>query len=98
MHYRVIPPTRTQISGTCRAFPQVFCRILRLQKVFTARHRPLPWSFIAAECGYFDQARFIHDFKALSGQTPAMYFSEAHEMSEYFTRKNRLSDFYNTTA
>lgn len=78
--------------------PKFFCRILRLQKVFkaAARHRPLPWSFIAAECGYFDQAHFIHDFKAFSGQTPAMYFSEAHEMSEYFTRKNRLSDFYNT--
>lgn len=78
--------------------PKFFCRILRLQKVFkaVASHRPLHWSFIATECGYFDQAHFIHDFKEFSGQTPAIYFSEAHEMSEHFTRKNRLSDFYNT--
>ncbi len=78
--------------------PKFLCRILRLQKVFkTVELNPaVNWSFIASECGYYDQAHFIHDFKDFSGQNPSAYFSEDREMSEYFTRKNRLSDFYNT--
>lgn len=31
------------------------------------------WPKLAAELGYFDQAHFIKDFKALVGQTPAEY-------------------------
>jgi len=78
--------------------PKFFCRILRFQKVFKAAAQPqkVNWSCIAAECGYYDQAHFIHDFKAFSGQNPSAYFSEDHALSEYFTRKHRLSDFYNT--
>lgn len=85
---------QTQVGLT----PKFFSRLLRFQKVFKAvsqNHR-LGWSFIAAECGYYDQAHFIHDFKAFSGQNPSAYFREDHQMAEYFTRKNRMSDFYNT--
>jgi len=78
--------------------PKFLCRILRFQKVFRAveLYQKLGWSFIAAECGYYDQAHFIRDFKEFSGQNPSVFFSEDHRMAEYFTRKNRLSDFYNT--
>jgi AraC-like DNA-binding protein len=78
--------------------PKFLCRTLRFQKVFKAveRHQTVNWGFIASECGYYDQAHFIHDFREFSGQNPTAYFSQDHEMSEYFTRKNRLSDFYNT--
>jgi AraC-like DNA-binding protein len=78
--------------------PKFLCRTLRFQKVFKAveRHQAVNWSFIASECGYYDQAHFIHDFNDFSGQNPTSYFSQDHEMSEYFTRKKRLSDFYNT--
>jgi AraC-like DNA-binding protein len=78
--------------------PKFFCRILRFQNVFRAveRHQNLGWSFIASECGYYDQAHFIRDFKEFSGQNPSAFFNEDHKMSEHFTRKNRLSDFYNT--
>lgn len=78
--------------------PKFLCRILRFQKVFHAveLHQKLGWSFIALECGYYDQAHFIRDFKEFSGQNPSAFFNEDHRMSEYFTRKNRLSDFYNT--
>jgi AraC-like DNA-binding protein len=31
------------------------------------------WSQLAHELGYFDQAHFIHDFKAQVGRTPADY-------------------------
>ncbi|MCI0691174.1 helix-turn-helix domain-containing protein [candidate division KSB1 bacterium] len=78
--------------------PKFLCRTLRFQKVFKAveRNQTVNWSFIASECGYYDQAHFIHDFREFSGQNPTAYFSQDHKMSEYFTRKKRLSDFYNT--
>jgi AraC-like DNA-binding protein len=31
------------------------------------------WSRLAADLGYFDQAHFIKDFKAIVGLTPAEY-------------------------
>lgn len=78
--------------------PKFLCRILRFQKVFRAVEYPeaATWSHVALECGYYDQAHFIHDFKAFTGQNPSAYFGANHPMSEYFTRKHRLSDFYNT--
>ncbi len=78
--------------------PKFFSRLLRFQKVFktVTQNHNLGWSFIASECGYYDQAHFIHDFKNFSGQNPSAYFREDHQMAEYFTRKNRMSDFYNT--
>ena len=87
---------QTQVGLTLK----FFCRILRFQKVFKAvtQHQKVNWSYIASECGYYDQAHFIHDFKEFSGQNPSAYFSEDHRIAEYFTRKNRMSDFYNTMA
>ena len=31
------------------------------------------WADIALQCGYFDQAHFIHDFRAFSGINPSSY-------------------------
>lgn len=38
-----------------------------------ARGEPVDWPAVAASLGYFDQAHFINDFKALVGRTPAEY-------------------------
>lgn len=55
--------------------PKRYCRILRFQRalVCTQRGRSLDWTRIALDCGYFDQAHFIHDFRAFSGITPTGY-------------------------
>ncbi|HJV90970.1 MAG TPA: helix-turn-helix domain-containing protein [Holophagaceae bacterium] len=37
---------------------------------------PMDLAALAQELGYFDQAHFIHDFKALLGRTPATYARE----------------------
>jgi AraC-like DNA-binding protein len=31
---------------------------------------------VALRCGYFDQAHFIHDFKAFSGISPTEYIEK----------------------
>ncbi|MEP7042092.1 MAG: AraC family transcriptional regulator [Dokdonella sp.] len=41
-----------------------------------AAGKPLDWSVLALDLGYFDQAHFIHDFRKLVGRTPAQYVRE----------------------
>jgi len=55
--------------------PKLFCRVQRFQHVVQMVHtgRDLDWAEIALDCGYFDQAHFIHDFKAFSGLSPSAY-------------------------
>jgi AraC-like DNA-binding protein len=57
--------------------PKQYCRLQRFQRAVTAAHAEadLDWSDVALACGYFDQAHFIHDFRAFSGLTPGAYRS-----------------------
>ncbi|HEY2591934.1 MAG TPA: AraC family transcriptional regulator, partial [Steroidobacteraceae bacterium] len=56
--------------------PKLFARVQRFQAAIGAVHAldDVDWAHVAADCGYFDQAHFIHDFRAFSGFTPAEYF------------------------
>jgi len=38
--------------------------------------RPIDWADLAVTAGYFDQAHFIHDFRAFSGIVPSAYARE----------------------
>lgn len=57
--------------------PKQYCRLQRFQRAVSAAHADveLDWSDVALACGYFDQAHFIHDFRAFSGLTPGAYRS-----------------------
>jgi len=78
--------------------PKLLCRILRFQQVFRAVEREdKNWARIAADCGYHDQAHLIRDFRQFAGQTPALLFEHFTPFAEFFTRKRRTSDFYNTS-
>jgi AraC-like DNA-binding protein len=57
--------------------PKLFARVQRFQAVVEGVHSldEVNWVDVAASCGYFDQAHFIHDFRAFSGFTPAAYFA-----------------------
>jgi AraC-like DNA-binding protein len=70
-HTRFIQLFREHVGLT----PKLFCRLQRFQRVLQRIERGLPvnWADLAAECGYFDQAHLIHDFRAFSGLTPLAY-------------------------
>jgi AraC-like DNA-binding protein len=55
--------------------PKLFSRVQRFQKVI--QNLPLEndvdWVDVALDCGYYDQAHFIHDFRSFSGLSPSTY-------------------------
>jgi AraC-like DNA-binding protein len=65
--------------------PKAFMKVIRFQKAVMEleQKRNIDWIGLAHECGYFDQAHFIHDFKAFSGFTPAQYMGLMGEFTNY---------------
>jgi AraC-like DNA-binding protein len=61
--------------------PKLFCRVRRFQKVVRSipTARDIDWTNVALDCGYFDQAHFIHDFRAFSGLSPTAYAAHRTE-------------------
>jgi len=55
--------------------PKRYCRIRRFQHALRLAHQGgfVDWPELALECGYYDQAHFIHEFRAFSGLTPTGY-------------------------
>ncbi len=58
--------------------PKLFARVRRFQQVLRQIRTgtDFPWADMAADCGYFDQAHFIHDFKKFSGINPTTYVAQ----------------------
>jgi AraC-like DNA-binding protein len=61
--------------------PKVFCRIRRFQQALGLMEgrNSVEWANVALDCGYFDQAHFIHDFRAFSGINPTSYLAHRTE-------------------
>jgi AraC-like DNA-binding protein len=77
--------------------PKLLCRLLRFQQVFKAVDLNVAeWAGVALECGYYDQAHLINDFRQFAHQTPSVLLANSSGLTEAFTRKNRASDFSNT--
>jgi AraC-like DNA-binding protein len=55
--------------------PKRYLRIARLRRVLAAAHRHVPWSQLAAETGYCDQAHMIADFREMLHTPPESYFA-----------------------
>jgi len=55
--------------------PKDFVRVMRFQKVVSdiGNRREVDWQRVVYECGYYDQAHFIKDFKGFSGFSPRDY-------------------------
>ncbi len=55
--------------------PKLFGRIAQFQEALNRveARRKVRWASLAMDCGYYDQAHFIRDFRAFSGLTPTDY-------------------------
>src|SRR5688572_11756844 len=61
--------------------PKSFARVCKFQKVVNLieQQNKIEWVAIAAECGYYDQAHFIHEFQTFSGLNPSSYLTQRGE-------------------
>jgi AraC-like DNA-binding protein len=55
--------------------PKRFARLRRFNRVLVAAPagRGVDWARVAVDCGYYDQAHLIHEFRAFSGLAPTAY-------------------------
>jgi AraC-like DNA-binding protein len=54
--------------------PKLYARIERFRRAFAqAPGRAVSWAQLAADCGYYDQAHLIRDFRAFTGLSPTEY-------------------------
>lgn len=66
--------------------PKQYLKIVRFQKVLKTKELNPEFSLttLAHECGYYDQAHFIKDFKIITGMTPKSFFSLGDVHSDFF--------------
>ncbi len=88
-HVRTVTEVTKQIGLSPRRFieafssevgltPKVYSRVRRFQEVIrrVRSGQPFEWARIAGDCGYYDQAHFIHDFRSFSGLSPTRYVAQ----------------------
>ncbi|MDT4968414.1 MAG: hypothetical protein QOJ64_3151 [Acidobacteriota bacterium] len=65
--------------------PKAYLKIIRFQKVIreVEQSREVNWSAISQDCGFYDQAHLINDFKSFSGFTPEEYISLKSDLLNY---------------
>lgn len=65
--------------------PKNYLKIMRFQKAVNEVElaREVDWTSISIDCGFYDQAHFINDFKVFSGFTPAAYLQRKSDILNY---------------
>jgi AraC-like DNA-binding protein len=67
--------------------PKLLARIVRFQQVFAAwREDPASLSRVAQDCGYFDHAHLVRDFRELAGVPPAALLPNMPTFTRLFTQ------------
>ncbi len=61
--------------------PKSFARVCKFQNVVNLleQQQEIQWATLAADCGYYDQAHFIHEFQTFSGLKPSAYLTQRGE-------------------
>lgn len=69
--------------------PKFLQRVLRFRKAMLSFHqsRNRNLTALAYDCGYFDQAHFINDFKEFTGLSPKKFFSSTCTFGELVTEE-----------
>lgn len=72
---------RSQFAAAAGIAPKAYARITRLQRLLRLAntHGNRRWAELAADCGYYDQAHLILEFRELTGLTPSAYRPRTHE-------------------
>jgi len=67
------------------ASPKLFARILRFEQAQRRlmREGETDLTGLAHECGYFDQAHFIKEFRSFTGKTPSEYACEMQQLQDH---------------
>ena len=78
--------------------PKLFSRVRRFQKVIQTAHAAdeINWTHMALDCGYYDQAHFIHDFQSSPASRHPSTWRERHRTLT-MCRWNDRSNFYKTS-
>lgn len=65
--------------------PKAFSRISKFQKVIHQLEsiKRIEWTWIATDCGYYDQSHFIKEFSEFSGVNPSEYLTQRGEYINY---------------
>lgn len=65
--------------------PKSYARIVRFQHAVRQieRSNAIHWAALAADCGYYDQAHFIKEFREFSGLSPTVYVDARGEYLNY---------------
>jgi AraC-like DNA-binding protein len=60
--------------------PKRLARVLRFRRALShfSRERPADWAQVALECGYYDQAHLINEFREFSGLAPGEFAASSH--------------------
>lgn len=69
--------------------PKQFLRLAKFQQVINSLEtmNEVQWSRVAYECGYYDQAHFINDFRTFSGLSPLEYMHAKGDTVNYIPIK-----------
>jgi AraC-like DNA-binding protein len=68
--------------------PKFYCRVIRFSYIFKViENKKLGWADLGLEAGFYDQAHFIRNFKAFSGEDPSKYFFNLPTLANFFLRK-----------
>lgn len=65
--------------------PKQFLQILKFQQAIQLleKQTDVEWSHFALDCGYYDQAHFINDFRRFSGFAPEAYLRAKSDTPNY---------------
>jgi AraC-like DNA-binding protein len=65
--------------------PKAYLKIIRFQKAISEieERKEVNWTDISQDCGFYDQAHFINDFKFFSGFTPEEYVGRKNGVLNY---------------
>lgn len=65
--------------------PKQYQRIVRFNKTLESinQGKSVNWAQLSLDCGYFDQAHFIKEFKSFSGLNPKAYLTENVTYANY---------------